>query len=48
MSNAGTKWNIFLDDWSIFLKRNLPGVNFINVLGAAFMHADPKSAKKTV
>jgi len=23
-----------------------PGVNFINVLQAAFMHADPESAKK--
>jgi len=25
-----------------------PGVNFINVLQAAFTHADPESAKKTV
>ncbi len=28
-----------------FLRR---GVNFINILPAAFMHADPKSAKNTV
>jgi len=26
----------------------MPGVNFINVLQAAFTSADPKSAKKTV
>jgi len=25
-----------------------PGVNFINVLQAAFTHADPKNAQKTV
>ena len=25
-----------------------PGVNFTNILWAAFMRADPKSAKKTV
>jgi len=27
---------------------NEPGVNFINILRAAFTHTDPKSAKKTV
>ena len=32
---------------SIFLLL-LPSVNFINVLRAAFTHADPESAKKTV
>jgi len=32
------------DGWDN-LKRS--GVNFINVLRAAFMHADPKSAKDT-
>ena len=32
-------------DMSSFL---IPGVNFINILRAAFMGADPKSAKKTV
>jgi len=25
-----------------------PGLNVINILGAVFVHADPKSAKKTV
>jgi len=29
------------------LMKLTPGVDFINVLWAAFMHADPKSAKKT-
>jgi len=30
------------------LMKLTPGVNFIHVLRAAFMHEDPKSAKKTV
>ena len=30
------------------LVKSTPGVNFTKVLRAAFMHADPKSAKKTV
>jgi len=30
------------------LEMDLPGVNFTNILYAAFSHADPKSAKKTL
>ena len=26
----------------------MPGVNFTNILQAAFMHEDPKRAKKTI
>jgi len=26
----------------------LPGVNFVNILQAAFVHADPKSSKKNI
>jgi len=30
------------------LVKSTPGVNFTNVLGAAFAHEDPQSAKNTV
>ena len=35
-------------DQTYFCSCFRPGVNFINVLRAAFTHADPESAKKTV